>query len=637
MPNTFSNNLEANTPAFTQLWLPWLLSLLSLSTALLGSVVGLMLNPAETLWLWLNLVAQVLALGVVIALRAKPKLSNNPGQHLFAVMVLAFSLQQLLVTPQTEKVFVFLGIASLLTYLQAGLNLPQRWFGGSLGLIFVAGLMPSLGGPAVWPLQLWPLWSLILSLLILLITLRPLPNGLRYLTGYLQSILVTLVVLARSAGWYCGTLNSDSLPLMPLAGLLVALMLLMAQRIAQHLSTVIKDGATQIETLADTVLLPSGEAIGLAELDPILISGQRLSLTWERRQDALQRQLTDSQAETTYEREAHYVFQKAIERYVQLIEKIGAGDLTVRLPGHPENQTLNTLSNHINGLAKNLAEMTTQINHLTENILQATEQILISNANQIHNVNEQAASISQITSTIDQFKTISADFADRAQVVVDQVKSTRHVSENGQQAVTDTLKAINQIREKVNYIADSINSLTQQTQQIGEITTTVNAIASQSNLLALNASIEAIRAGESGQGFAVVATEIRNLARQSKQAIAQINLILEDIQRAANAAVSATNEGNAQVKSGVAQTRQAGATIEQLNASVIKNADTAQQIVDNMQQQNSGISQIASAMQNINQAAQKSEEAARQTQRTIHTLSNLVEQMQIMIEKYKVD
>ncbi len=69
-------------------------------------------------------------------------------------------------------------------------------------------------------------------------------------------------------------------------------------------------------------------------------------------------------------------------------------------------------------------------------------------------------------------------------------------------------------------------------EQIGVLADSILAITGQTNLLALNASIEAARAGEAGKGFAVVAEEIRVLAEQSKDAVANIQAVTENVDNA---------------------------------------------------------------------------------------------------------
>ena len=81
------------------------------------------------------------------------------------------------------------------------------------------------------------------------------------------------------------------------------------------------------------------------------------------------------------------------------------------------------------------------------------------------------------------------------------------------------------------------------TQAAGDIIASVNDLAEQSNLLSVNASIEAAKAGEHGKGFAVVAQEVKSLAEQSKQAVAQVRTMLGEIQKASQTAVQAAAGG----------------------------------------------------------------------------------------------
>ena len=83
------------------------------------------------------------------------------------------------------------------------------------------------------------------------------------------------------------------------------------------------------------------------------------------------------------------------------------------------------------------------------------------------------------------------------------------IAKDGTEGLLENMRGLNQIKEKMDLIASNIIQLSNQSQLIGEITATVEDIANQSNMLAVNASIEAVKAGEQGKGFEVVAKAIR--------------------------------------------------------------------------------------------------------------------------------
>src|SRR6185295_7574515 len=75
--------------------------------------------------------------------------------------------------------------------------------------------------------------------------------------------------------------------------------------------------------------------------------------------------------------------------------------------------------------------------------------------------------------------------------------------------------------------------------EVGEIVKVITSIAEQTNLLALNATIEAARAGEAGKGFAVVASEVKDLAQETAKATEEISSRIQTIQTDTSAAVEA--------------------------------------------------------------------------------------------------
>ena len=249
---------------------------------------------------------------------------------------------------------------------------------------------------------------------------------------------------------------------------------------------------------------------------------------------------------------------------------------------------------------------------------------------------EQATSIQQSLVTLEEIRTIVQQASEKAKSVVEISDHSVSVSKAGQEALELTVGAMVKIRDQVAEIAKNIVELSEKTIQIGEITASVNEIAEQSNLLAVNAAIEAIKAGDAGRGFGVVATEVKNLANQSKQATAQVHNILGEIQKATTSTVMVTEEGRKRVDVGDDQVHQIGANFNQLYRVIVESSNAAKQIASATNQQVAGIEQIALGMTNISQAANDSVTGAMQQSSTAQNLSALAHNLNNIVRRYRL-
>jgi methyl-accepting chemotaxis protein len=285
---------------------------------------------------------------------------------------------------------------------------------------------------------------------------------------------------------------------------------------------------------------------------------------------------------------------------------------------------------------QNLQDILDQVREAATDLNSASAEILAATTQQMSGASEQSAAISQTTTTVDEVKAIADQSVARAQEVADMSLRTVEVSRRGEQAVQETIGSMGEVKDQVEHIAENILALSEQTQQIGEIIATVNDLASQSNMLALNAAVEAARAGEHGKGFAVVAQEVRSLAEQSKQATGQVRTILEDIQRATNTTVMATEEGTKRADAGVQLAEQSGEALRQLAGTIDESSQAATQMVAGGRQQASGIEQIALAMQSINQATTQSLSSTRQAEKAAQDLNDLARNLANVVEQYQL-
>ncbi|MEX0759320.1 MAG: methyl-accepting chemotaxis protein [Tistlia sp.] len=115
---------------------------------------------------------------------------------------------------------------------------------------------------------------------------------------------------------------------------------------------------------------------------------------------------------------------------------------------------------------------------------------------------------------------------------------TASIAEIGRQT-QDSLRMTEEAVTTTKGTNDQIQSLARAAERIGEVVSLISDIAEQTNLLALNATIEAARAGEAGKGFAVVASEVKNLATQTAKATDEIGQQIASIQSETSQSVTA--------------------------------------------------------------------------------------------------
>lgn len=322
-----------------------------------------------------------------------------------------------------------------------------------------------------------------------------------------------------------------------------------------------------------------------------------------------------------------------IQEYADFAGRVAAGDLTTQLGSRTEDE-LGFLSQHLNSMVKSLAELAQEVQAASDNVAAAAAEILKTVNKHTTTAHEQATSISQVTTRMEVVRAAAEQAAARARDLAQKAQTSMRVSHEGTSAVKAIIHGMEDIRLKVKAIAQDILNLAEKTKLIGEITATVNDLADQSNLLALNAAIEAARAGEQGKGFAVVANEVRVLAEQSKQATARVRTILEEIQKATNAAVLVTVAGDEKVENGMLLAHRAGDIILQLSTTVQDASDVSYQIVEAAHQQNDAIEAILHAMKEINQTTNVAVQAGQQSEAVAQRLNELTRHLKSMTEQY---
>ena len=325
---------------------------------------------------------------------------------------------------------------------------------------------------------------------------------------------------------------------------------------------------------------------------------------------------------------------RPLELFIRFAERVGRGDLTGE-PLQVGRDELGRLGATLNTMSDSLAQVGRQSREITSALNASAAQIRASTQQQAASVEEQLAALQQTAATADEITHSGARIAARAQEVIQAAQAAVKSSDSGLRAVADAARAMDAIRDQGEVVASNIVALSEKTQAIGEIITTVNDISERSHLLALNAAIEAAAAGENGRSFAVVASELKVLADQAKEATLQVRSILGEIQRGINSSVMLTEEAVKRVALGRTRSEVTERTIEEITASVQESVQTFQQIVASTNQQQIGIEQVMGALQNIRQASQQTAAGTRQLDTAAGNLADLSRQLMVLGERYK--
>lgn len=315
-----------------------------------------------------------------------------------------------------------------------------------------------------------------------------------------------------------------------------------------------------------------------------------------------------------------------------VINQITAGDLTVKVNANGEHSILTAvkhLSQHLTQMTNNSMRAAAELLIASSALLHTSKQNELLTGNQKLETEQGASAVSQMSATVLEVANHTSTAASLAQTAMSEFNA-------GQQEVSKTQQSINALADKVAEAADVIHNLSEDGRQIGTVLEVIQGIAEQTNLLALNAAIEAARAGEQGRGFAVVADEVRNLARRTQESTRQIQAVIEKMQQSSTLAVKVMDEGKQQAQLSVQQARCAGDSLDVINLSVTRINDMNMQIATAAEEQSVVATEINRNFSQITQSALKAEHEAAKITDASHQLSALASKLESNVKQFKI-
>jgi methyl-accepting chemotaxis protein len=255
------------------------------------------------------------------------------------------------------------------------------------------------------------------------------------------------------------------------------------------------------------------------------------------------------------------------------------------------------------------------------------QQLRASSEEQSAGVSQQAVALHQAGQTVGEIRRSSQLTAEKATLLATSATRAEQVGREGSEAIERTLSNLEAIRGEVSEMARRILALDARTREVSGIVDTVKTLADQSNLLAVNAAIEAVRSGEHGKGFGVVAREVRNLADQSIQATLRIREVLDSVSENMREAAKVSEQGEERVRLSLDAVRVYGEQMQQMAGIIGDTSTSVRQITAAVTQQDAGTSQMAITIQELSAQMQRTLKAVKETQSVSQSVQALAESM----------
>ena len=328
------------------------------------------------------------------------------------------------------------------------------------------------------------------------------------------------------------------------------------------------------------------------------------------------------------ERVTHVVI-RPVKEMTRVITSMASGDFTVSMKVKG-NDEIAVMGRSVEHFIASMKEMIRQMGHVSDRLEKQAGSSKNVSGEMNSAANIQSQSMTELNATVDQLSVsvneiaqnatqlagVVADTKEDSDKVEDKMRTTVEVSEKGKADMESVGNALHNIEISIHNLEEAVDKVGTASGEIVDIIKLIGDIAEETNLLSLNASIEAARAGEAGSGFAVVASQIGVLAKNSADSVAHITSLI--------------NEINGLVDDAVKQAGSSASDIES-SADLIHTAvDTFDQIFQNIQETSHLIEGVVEKINQVDQVATNvaaiSEEQAASSDEILATSESMLQQ-----------
>lgn len=313
-----------------------------------------------------------------------------------------------------------------------------------------------------------------------------------------------------------------------------------------------------------------------------------------------------------------------ISRVVKSVHDIADGDLTSRVEVFG-NDEMRDIADDMNHMTANLEKLVERISLAIGTLSQSANTMKTVTQQTIQGVDAQKSGTEAIAQSMLEMTDRAQDVDQNSEVASESAAQADKEAKNGMQLVQRLQTVMEEMQGESSRSQEALNRLVEDSKDIGQVSSAITEIAEQTNLLALNAAIEAARAGEQGRGFAVVADEVRTLAKRTQDQTSQIHEIITKLQQATQDTRESMEQSREQMNLSVNEATVVEESLTRITETITIINDMGSKISSAATQQAGATKQVATQVEQIAEISEDTKQGAENTGNSAEDLLEVVE------------